>query len=114
MTRRFEGISVLVAGGTGALGRAVSLAFLDELAKVTVTYRRPEEFLALKNADPFQAFAVETVSGQMIAVNVPDDVEVTGDGTCARVKVRGVPRHIIALEWVIGIEIGGAVGARPR
>jgi NAD(P)-dependent dehydrogenase (short-subunit alcohol dehydrogenase family) len=50
MMRRFEGKSVLVAGGTGGLGRAVSLAFLDELAKVTVTYRRQEEFLAMKNA----------------------------------------------------------------
>jgi len=49
VTRRFEGKSVLVAGGTGALGRAVTVAFLDELAKVTVTYRRQEEFLALKN-----------------------------------------------------------------
>jgi NAD(P)-dependent dehydrogenase (short-subunit alcohol dehydrogenase family) len=50
MTARFTDKLVLIAGGTGGLGQAVSLAFLDELAKVTVTYRRPEEFLALKNA----------------------------------------------------------------
>jgi NAD(P)-dependent dehydrogenase (short-subunit alcohol dehydrogenase family) len=34
----------LVAGGTGALGRAVALAFLGSGARVTVTYRRREEF----------------------------------------------------------------------
>jgi NAD(P)-dependent dehydrogenase (short-subunit alcohol dehydrogenase family) len=38
---------VLVAGGTGGLGRAVSLAFLAVGARVTVTYRRREEFDAL-------------------------------------------------------------------
>jgi NAD(P)-dependent dehydrogenase (short-subunit alcohol dehydrogenase family) len=59
MTRRFEGKSVLVAGGTGGLGRAVSLAFLDELAKVTVTYRRQEEFLALKNDAGAHASSLE-------------------------------------------------------
>jgi NAD(P)-dependent dehydrogenase (short-subunit alcohol dehydrogenase family) len=47
---RFKNKSVLVAGGTGALGRAVSLGFLDEFGSVTVTYRRPEEFALLKNA----------------------------------------------------------------
>src|ERR1700722_1437482 len=39
---------VLVAGGTGGLGRAVSLAFLKEQAHVTVTYRHREEFDELK------------------------------------------------------------------
>jgi NAD(P)-dependent dehydrogenase (short-subunit alcohol dehydrogenase family) len=39
---------VLVAGGTGGLGRAVSLAFLNDHAKVAVTYRSEEEFAALK------------------------------------------------------------------
>ena len=40
----------LVAGGTGGLGRAVSLAFLGEGAKVVVTYRNQDEFAALQNA----------------------------------------------------------------
>jgi NAD(P)-dependent dehydrogenase (short-subunit alcohol dehydrogenase family) len=35
---------VLVAGGTGGLGRAVSLAFLEAGARVNVTYRRRDEF----------------------------------------------------------------------
>ena len=41
---------VLIAGGTGGLGRAVSLAFLNQSAQVAVTYRSESEFAALKNA----------------------------------------------------------------
>jgi NAD(P)-dependent dehydrogenase (short-subunit alcohol dehydrogenase family) len=37
----------LVAGGTGALGREIALAFLSAGAKVAVTYRRREEFDSL-------------------------------------------------------------------
>jgi len=40
---------VLVAGGTGGLGRAVSLEFLKEDTRVVVTFRKQEEFDALKN-----------------------------------------------------------------
>lgn len=40
---------VLVAGGTGGLGRAVSLAFLEEDARVVVTYRKQEGLDTLKN-----------------------------------------------------------------
>jgi len=59
MAGRFTGKLVLVAGGTGGLGRSVSLAFLDELAKVAVTYRRQEEFVALKNAAGANASSLE-------------------------------------------------------
>jgi NAD(P)-dependent dehydrogenase (short-subunit alcohol dehydrogenase family) len=59
MTARFTGKLVLIAGGTGGLGQAVSLAFLDELAKVTVTYRRSEEFLALNNSAGARASSLE-------------------------------------------------------
>jgi NAD(P)-dependent dehydrogenase (short-subunit alcohol dehydrogenase family) len=38
----------VVAGGTGGLGRSVSLAFLAHGAKVVVPYRKQEEFDALK------------------------------------------------------------------
>jgi len=50
MSGRFAGKSVLVAGGTGGLGRAVSLGFLDEGASVVVTYRDQKEFDVLESA----------------------------------------------------------------
>jgi NAD(P)-dependent dehydrogenase (short-subunit alcohol dehydrogenase family) len=50
MSAKFDGKVVLVAGGTGGLGRAVARAFLVEGAKVVVTYRAQEEFDALKSA----------------------------------------------------------------
>jgi NAD(P)-dependent dehydrogenase (short-subunit alcohol dehydrogenase family) len=50
MTEGFSGQAVWVAGGTGGLGRAVSLAFLQQGARVTVTYVLQEEFDALKQA----------------------------------------------------------------
>ncbi|HZQ43060.1 MAG TPA: SDR family NAD(P)-dependent oxidoreductase [Acidobacteriaceae bacterium] len=46
----FEGKTTLIAGGTGGLGRAVSLAFLEEGAKVVVPYRTEAEFAELKRA----------------------------------------------------------------
>jgi NAD(P)-dependent dehydrogenase (short-subunit alcohol dehydrogenase family) len=49
MSARFRGKTVLVAGGTGGLGGAVSLAFLAEEATVAVTYRRQEEFEAVRS-----------------------------------------------------------------
>lgn len=50
MLSEFEGQVALVGGGTGALGRAVSAAFLEAGATVIVTYRRESEFDALKHA----------------------------------------------------------------
>jgi NAD(P)-dependent dehydrogenase (short-subunit alcohol dehydrogenase family) len=41
---------VLVTGGTGGLGREVTMAFLEAGATVTVTYRRAEEFAAVVSA----------------------------------------------------------------
>jgi NAD(P)-dependent dehydrogenase (short-subunit alcohol dehydrogenase family) len=48
MNQRFSDKLVLVVGGTGGLGRAVSVAFLEEGAKVVVTYRGQEEWDDLK------------------------------------------------------------------
>ncbi|HEX8815266.1 MAG TPA: SDR family NAD(P)-dependent oxidoreductase [Terriglobales bacterium] len=50
MNSRFADKSVLVAGGTGSLGRAITLAFLNEGANVAVTYQVEAELSALKNA----------------------------------------------------------------
>jgi NAD(P)-dependent dehydrogenase (short-subunit alcohol dehydrogenase family) len=50
MSAAFSGKTVLVAGGTGGLGRAVSLAFLEAGARVTVTFRNRGELMALRAA----------------------------------------------------------------
>ena len=49
MNISFSDQVVLVAGGTGGLGRAVSRAFLTEGARVVVTYRHQEEFASLQD-----------------------------------------------------------------
>lgn len=45
-----KGIVVLVAGGTGGLGKAVSLAFLDAGAQVVVTYVKEDELAGLRSS----------------------------------------------------------------
>lgn len=50
MTTEFSQKAVLVAGGTGGLGRSVSLAFLAGGARVAVTWRHEKEFAALRDA----------------------------------------------------------------
>ena len=61
----FSGKIVLVTGGTGGLGRAVSLAFLAEGATVAVTYRVPAEFAALQQA---AGAAASSLSGHSVDV----------------------------------------------
>jgi NAD(P)-dependent dehydrogenase (short-subunit alcohol dehydrogenase family) len=46
----FSAQVVLIAGGTGALGRAVTVAFVEEGALAIVTYRQQSEFDALRQA----------------------------------------------------------------
>jgi len=65
---RFTEKVVLVAGGTGGLGRAVSLAFLKEGAELIVTYRKDQEFEGLKSA-----------AGGSASMLVGRDVDVTDE-----------------------------------
>ena len=71
MASRFSGMTVLVSGGTGGLGRAVSLAFLAEDANVVVTYRKQDEFLMLKRE---AGAATNKLSGHV--VDVTDEAQV--------------------------------------
>ncbi len=71
MASRFSGITVLVAGGTGGLGRAVTLAFLAEDANVVVTYRKQDEFSALKRE---AGIATNKLAGHV--VDVTDEAQV--------------------------------------
>ena len=72
MIINFAGKVVVVAGGTGGLGDAVSRAFLEEDAKVVVTYRKEEEFAALKQAAGAKVAALEG-----FVVDVTDEAAVT-------------------------------------
>ena len=67
MNERFAGQVVLVAGGTGGLGSAVSVAFLEEGATVAVPYRSQPEFEALRSA----AIPASRLEGH--AVDVTDE-----------------------------------------
>ena len=77
MGSRFSGKIVVVAGGTGGLGRAVSMAFLDEGAQVVVTDRKQEEFDSLRNAAGASAVRLE---GRMVDVTDEDAVSRAIDG----------------------------------
>jgi|ERR1700730_1320130 NAD(P)-dependent dehydrogenase (short-subunit alcohol dehydrogenase family) len=73
MAVQFASKIALVAGGTGGLGRAVSLAFLEQGCNVAVTYRRQEEWVALQSA---AGASKERLEGH--ALDVTDESAVTG------------------------------------
>ena len=74
MNISFAGNVVLVAGGTGGLGRAVSLAFLQEGAHVIVTYRKQEELASLQtaatNPSSLEGHAVDVTDENAVAALV--------------------------------------------
>jgi NAD(P)-dependent dehydrogenase (short-subunit alcohol dehydrogenase family) len=72
---------VLVAGGTGGLGRAVSLALLKEDTQVIVTYRKQEEFDALKDQ---AADKSPQLDGQIVDVTDEAEVDQLVEGIVAR------------------------------
>jgi NAD(P)-dependent dehydrogenase (short-subunit alcohol dehydrogenase family) len=72
---------VLVAGGTGGLGRAVSLAFLKEDARVVVTYRKQKEFDTLKDLADGKSSLLD---GQIVDVTDETEVDQLVGGIVAR------------------------------
>ena len=99
MGSRFNGKIVVVAGGTGGLGRAVSMAFLGEGAQVVVTDRKQEEFDSLRNAVGAKAALLE---GRMVDVTDEDAVHRAIDG------VVGQHGRLDALVNAAGGYAGGA------
>ncbi|MBZ5575042.1 MAG: SDR family oxidoreductase [Acidobacteriia bacterium] len=76
----FTGKVALVAGGTGGLGRVVSLAFLKEGAGVTVTYRKEQEFADVKRVAGADA---SRLAGRSLDVTDEAAVQKLVDGICA-------------------------------
>jgi NAD(P)-dependent dehydrogenase (short-subunit alcohol dehydrogenase family) len=99
MSLMFSGKVVLVAGGTGGLGRAVSLAFLAAGASVAVSYRRQEEFGVLKDEAGGAAARLEGY-----AVDVTDEAAV-GQLTATLLAKHG---RLDALVNTVGGYTGGA------
>jgi NAD(P)-dependent dehydrogenase (short-subunit alcohol dehydrogenase family) len=98
MVAKFEGKVVLVAGGTGGLGRAVTLAFLEEGARAIVTYRSQEEFDALKSA--------AGANGSRLEGNI---VDVTDEAVVRQLveKIVGKYRRLDAMVNTVGGYAGG-------
>src|SRR5580704_213980 len=68
---------VLVAGGTGGLGRAVSLAFVEKGAKVSVTFQKPGDLDELKKTASRKLLEAQGSSLEGYAVDVTDEAAVT-------------------------------------
>src|SRR5271155_1912136 len=90
---------VLVAGGTGGLGRAVSLAFLEEGARVVATYRKQEEFDSLKNL-------AASGNGSQLEGH---EVDVTNEAEVSKLVEGIVARHgrLDAMVNTVGGYVGG-------
>ncbi len=67
---------VLVAGGTGGLGRAVSLAFVEDGARVIVTFQRSGDLDELKKAASAKLSEADSASLEGFAVDVTDEATV--------------------------------------
>jgi NAD(P)-dependent dehydrogenase (short-subunit alcohol dehydrogenase family) len=89
---------VLVAGGTGGLGRAVSLAFLAEGAKVVVTYRNQDEFAVLRKA-----------AGPTASMLEGRAVDVTDDAAVGQLIAEVLSKHgrLDAMVNTVGAYVGG-------
>jgi NAD(P)-dependent dehydrogenase (short-subunit alcohol dehydrogenase family) len=93
----FTGNVVLVAGGTGGLGRAVSLAFLNEGAKLIVTYVLDQEFSELMS-----------VAGANASRLVGRKVDVTNEGAVQQL-IEGILEDNGRLDVLVNT-VGGYAG----
>jgi NAD(P)-dependent dehydrogenase (short-subunit alcohol dehydrogenase family) len=98
MNKRFSGKLALVAGGTGGLGRAVSLAFLEEGAKVVVTYRDQKEWDDLK---AISAASISSLAGHRV-----DVTDSAGVGELVQ-KVVAEYGHLDVMVNTVGAYAGG-------
>lgn len=87
--------TVIVAGGTGALGRSVAAAFLADGARVVVTYRRKSEF------DDFARVAGPNLIG--IELNAADDTAAKRFADDVAVKYGSIDALIVT----VGAYAGG-------
>jgi NAD(P)-dependent dehydrogenase (short-subunit alcohol dehydrogenase family) len=94
----FKDKVVLVAGGTGGLGHAVSLAFLAEGAKVVVTYRNENGLASLKSAAGAQAAAID---------GIETDVTAEADGTSLIEDIVAKYGRLDVLVNTVGAYAGG-------
>lgn len=93
----FENKVVIITGGTGALGYAVTTAFLQAGAKVLVTFTRETEFDALKSRVGGHAAALRGVK-----TNVLDEASVQ-----AMAQEAAEPGRIDVLVNLVGGFLGG-------
>jgi NAD(P)-dependent dehydrogenase (short-subunit alcohol dehydrogenase family) len=95
---KFTDKVALIAGGTGGLGRAVSQAFLEQGAKVIVTFRKTQEFEELK-----------AIAGRDAAL-VGSDVDVTDQTAVQKLVSEIVTQHghLDFLVNAVGAYAGGA------
>jgi NAD(P)-dependent dehydrogenase (short-subunit alcohol dehydrogenase family) len=124
----FKNKVALVAGGTGALGREVSLSFLRAGARVIATYRRQEEFDALRAGAPevggdnlsgavvdtAEVSAVEAMVGKLVAECGRVDILVNAVGGYAGGKMvweedSSTYDHMMALNLESGFALARAV-----
>jgi NAD(P)-dependent dehydrogenase (short-subunit alcohol dehydrogenase family) len=63
---KFMSKTIFVAGGTGALGRAVTSAFVEQGANVLVTYRNPKEFEPLKQLKNLEGIQIDVTNQQAV------------------------------------------------
>lgn len=95
---KFTDKVALIAGGTGGLGRAVSQAFLEQGAKVIVTFRKTQEFEELK------------AIARRDAALVGSDVDVTDQAALQKLVSEIVTHHghLDFLVNAVGAYAGGA------